>query len=262
MKNRKNKFLHFIKKTIITITFITGIIMMFNRPLTNFLIENYHPVIFKESLVSQEKTPYKWNEIKPLNIFTVIKARLYHPQIKVIGSIYNEKLGLDVPLVNGVDSTIYALCAGVLEPGQKMGSGNFTVAAHNVSTSKNALFTPVYKRANVGDTLYVTNFNKVYSYKIYAKADVPDRNKAILQESQQPELTLVTCGDANNSKRVVLKARLTETGNYNNISNSTKAFLDEKYAVKSSRWDTIYLKLFNNPQVRALLKDVQQINQN
>lgn len=245
MTNKKHNILHYIKKFILVAAFLVGTVMLFNRPLTNFLIENYHPVIFKENAVNTKRAPYDWNDVKPLNIFTVIKARIYHPQIQVIGGIYNQKLGLDVPIVNGVDSTIYALCAGVLKPGQKMGTGNFTLAAHNIPTSKDALFTPIYNEAKIGDTLYVTNFKKVYSYRIYAKSSVSKYNQAILKDSKQPILTLITCGDTNNSNRVVFQAKLTKTASYNNVSPSTRAYLDEKYAVKDSRWDTIYLNVFN-----------------
>lgn len=224
---------------------MVGIVFIFNRPITNYLIEDFHPVIFRTGEAKQKKAPYKWDDVKPINLFTVIKARLFHPEIQVVGGIYNEKLGLNVPISNGVDSTIYSLCAGTLHPDEQMGKGNYAIAAHNVPTSKDALFSPLYEKAKVGDVLYVTDFNKVYSYKIYSKSTISEHDQGILTPSKEPKLTLITCEDTNNSKRVVFQAKLTKTSSYNNISNSTRAFLNEKYAVKDSRWDTIHLRMFN-----------------
>ncbi len=215
--------------------------MTFNQPLTNFFIESYHPIIYKDNKTSQNKIPYQWDDVKPINLFTVIKARIYHPEIHVIGGIYNEKLGLNVPIAEGVNNSIYALCAGTLKPNQKFGEGNFTLAAHNVPTSKNALFTPLYKKAKIGDILYVTNFNKVYSYRIYAKSTISAYNQTIFQNSKFSKLTLITCSDSNNTKRIVFQAKLVNTKSYNDVSKSTRAFLDAKYTVRYSRWDMLCL---------------------
>lgn len=244
---KKNKLLYGIHQIFLGIAFIIGLVLLFNKPITNYLIENYHPVIFGDEVRTEKKTkaPYDWASVKPLNLFAVAKARAYHPQIKVVGGIYNQKLGLNVPIVNGVDQTIYSLCAGTLEPNEKMGQSNYSIAAHNVSSSKDALFAPIYQKAKVGDTLDITNFHKVYTYKIYAKAPVSQHNNTILEDSSQPNLTLVTCGNANqNSKqRFVYQAKLTKTSNYNDVPASTKAFLNEKYTLKSSRWNMVYLHM-------------------
>ena len=139
---KKNKVIYGIRQFFLGIIFIIGLILLFNKPIMDYLIENYRPVVFSDEVLTKKKVkePYDWTSVKPLNLFSVIKARTYHPQIKVVGGIYNQKLGLNVPIVNGVDQTIYSLCAGALEPNEKMGQGNYSVAAHNVSSSKNALF--------------------------------------------------------------------------------------------------------------------------
>lgn len=249
---KKNKFTYGIKKIFFGIAFIVGLVLLFNKPITNYLIENYHPVVFSDEVKTERKAkaPYDWASVKPLNLFSVAKARAYHPQIKVVGGIYNEKLGLNVPIVNGVDQTIYSLCAGALEPNEKMGQGNYSIAAHNVSTSKHALFAPIYQKAKIGDTLNVTNFHKVYTYKIYAKAPVSQHNNTILEDSSHPNLTLVTCENSNqnSTKRFVYQAKLTKTSNYNDVSATTKAFLNEKYSLKASKWNMIYINMLGGMQ--------------
>lgn len=246
---KKKKIIYRIKQIFLGIAFVIGLVLFFNKPITNYLIENYHPVIFSDEIQTKKNTkvPYDWASVKPLNLFSVVKARAYHPQIKVIGGIYNQKLGLNVPIVNGVDQTIYSLCAGALEPNEKMGQGNYSIAAHNVSSSKNALFAPIYQKAKVGDTLNITDFHKVYTYKIYTKTLISQHNNTILEDSNQPSLTLITCGNTSQStpQRFVYQAKLTKIGNYSDISTSTKAFLDEKYSLKLSKWNMIYLHMLS-----------------
>lgn len=248
---KKKKIIYGIRQIFLGIAFIIGLVLLFNKPITNYLIENYHPVIFSDEIQTKKnaKVPYDWASVKPLNLFSVVKARAYHPQIKVIGGIYNQKLGLNVPIVNGVDQTIYSLCAGALEPNEKMGQGNYSIAAHNVSSSRDALFAPIYQKAKVGDTLNITNFHKVYTYKIYTKARISQHNNTVLEDSSQPSLTLITCENANHSQstsqRFVYQAKLTKTSNYSDISTSTKAFLNEKYSLKSSKWNMIYLHMLS-----------------
>lgn len=244
MKNSK-KIIQMIKKGLLGIIFLFGFVLIFNRPITNYLIENYHPVIYSNEVRQHSKTgeAHNWKSVKPLNLFTVIKARIYHPQVKVIGSIYNEKLGLNVPIVDGLDQTICAICAGTLEPHEQMGQRNFAITTHNISSSKRALFTPLYQKAKFGDILNVTNFNKVYHYQIYAIKPISEHNNSILVDSSKPHLTLITCTNANQNhhRRFVYQARLIRTTNYNKISISTKAFLNEKYSMKDSRWNVINL---------------------
>lgn len=244
MKN-SNKVIQTIKKTLLGVVFLFGFVLIFNRPITNYLIENYHPVIYSDNLRLHRKVSedHDWKSVKPLNLFTVIKARIYHPQIKVIGSIYNEKLGLDVPLVDGLDQTICAICAGTLEPHEQIGQRNFAVTTHNIPSSQRALFTPLYQKAKSGDILNVTNFHKVYHYQIYAIKPVSEHNNSILVDSTQPHLTLVTCENPNQShrQRFVYQARLVQVTDYNQIATSTREFLNEKYAIKDSRWNIINL---------------------
>lgn len=241
---KKKKITYGIKQILLSLVFIVGLVLFFNKPIMNYLIENYHPVVFSDEVRNEKKAPYNWASVKPLNLFSVMKARAYHPQIKVIGGIYNRKLGLNVPIVNGVDQTIYSLCAGALEPNEKIGQGNYSIAAHNVSSSKDALFAPIYQKAKVGDTLNVTNFHKVYTYKIYAKKSISQKNNTVLENSTRPNLTLVTCGNSNNRdipQRFIYQAKLTKVNDYSKLPVSDKAFLSEKYSLKSSKWNVIYL---------------------
>lgn len=242
MKKIKN-ILRTFKWILLVILFTVGFFLTFTNQITNYLIESYHPVVYQTDTHNVD-TPYEWSNVKPLTLKSVVEARIYHPHIKVIGGIYNEKLGLDVPIVNRVNNSIYALCAGVLKPHEQMGKGNYTLAGHNLKGDNNALLSPLYNKAKIGDILYVTNFNQVYSYRITAKKTISSYNNTILAATTKPTLTLITC-NPNNSKRVEFTAKLINEGSYNNLSFNTKSYINEKYSLRSSRWDTININSQN-----------------
>ena len=125
---------------------VIGLLFIFSVPIVNFMITSFHPTIEQQTSYS---VPYNWDSIKLINLFNVTKARIYHPEVHVIGAIYNEKIDLSTPIAQGMDNTIFALCSSTLYPNEEMGKGNYILAAHNVRYSKKALFSPVYTRAQI-----------------------------------------------------------------------------------------------------------------
>lgn len=102
---------------IVCLLLISGMITVFNSPLTDFLIESYRPVV--QATNNSKTTPEDWSDVQLVNLFSVAKARVSHPEVHVIGAVYNEKMHLNTPIANGVDNTIFSLCAGTLKPHEK-----------------------------------------------------------------------------------------------------------------------------------------------
>lgn len=67
---------------------ISGMITVFNSPLTDFLIESYRPVV--QATSNSKTTPEDWSDVQLVNLFSVAKARVSHPEVHVIGAVYNE----------------------------------------------------------------------------------------------------------------------------------------------------------------------------
>ena len=195
---------------------ISGMITVFNSPLTDFLIESYRPVV--QATSNSKTTPEDWSDVQLVNLFSVAKARVSHPEVHVIGAVYNEKMHLNTPIANGVDNTIFSLCAGTLKP-------------HNVDDRSHALFSPLYRNCHKGDEISVTDFNTAYTFRIDKIKVVSANDVSILTDTQQPILTLVTC-DSSNSKRVVYVGRLVTIAKYSKLPQHTRDFLTPKYKIK------------------------------
>lgn len=208
---------------------ISGMITVFNSPLTDFLIESYRPVV--QATSNSKTTLEDWSDVQLVNLFSVAKARVSHPEVHVIGAVYNEKMHLNTPIANGVDNTIFSLCAGTLKPHEKMGQGNYVLAAHNVDDRSHALFSPLYRNCHKGDEISVTDFNTAYTFRIDKIKVVSANDVSILTDTRQPILTLVTC-DSSNSKRVVYVGRLVTIAKYSKLPQHTRDFLTPKYKIK------------------------------
>lgn len=202
-----------------------GLLFIFSIPITNFMITSFHPTVERE--ISYD-TPYNWDSVKLVNFFNVMKARIYHPEVHVIGAIYSEKINLNTPIAQGVDNTIFALCASTLYPNEKMGKGNYILAAHNVQYSKEALFSPVYRYVHLGSIINITNFNQNYTYKITSKKVISPKNYSDLSPTRKATLTLITC-DRTNKKREVYVGKLVKTIRFSNLPQSTKNYLKRRF---------------------------------
>ena len=120
---------------------VIGLTFIFSVPITNYMITSFHPTV--EHLKSKPSNiPYDWDSVRLINLFNVAQARIDSASIHVIGAIYNERIGLNTPIAEGINNTIAALCASTLYPNEQMGKGNYILAAHNLHSSRQALFSP------------------------------------------------------------------------------------------------------------------------
>lgn len=214
-----------LKRIFTFFSYAIGLGLIFNVPLSNYLIESYHPKI--ETLKSYA-VPYSWDSVHLINLFSIIKARFVHPQIHVIGAIYNQQMDLNAPIALGVDDTIYSLCAGTLIPNEQMGKGNFILGAHNVHSSSKVLFSPLYRHGRIDDEVYVTDFKTVYTYKIIDIKSISQYDLSTLSQTKKPMLTLITC-DKTDQKRIIFKGALISKNSFNRLSPTVKKYLSQKF---------------------------------
>ena len=114
----KLTFRHFLGAIIAVI----GLAFIFSVPITNYMITSFHPTV--EHLKSKPSNiPYDWNSVRLINLFNVAQARIDSASIHVIGAIYNERIGLNTPIAEGINNPIAALCASTLYPNEQMGKG-------------------------------------------------------------------------------------------------------------------------------------------
>ena len=204
---------------------VIGLLFIFSIPITNFMITSFHPTIERQTSYN---VPYDWDSVKLINLFNVTKARIYHPEVHVVGAIYNERIDLSTPIAQGVDNTIFALCASTLYPNEEMGKGNYILAAHNVRYSKKALFSPVYRYVHLGSKINITDFNQNYTYKITSKKVISPMDYSALTPTKKATLTLITC-DRTNKKREVYVGKLVKTPRFSNLPQHTKNYLKQRF---------------------------------
>jgi len=191
------------------------------------MITSFHPTV--EHLKSKPSNiPYDWDNVRLINLFNVAQARIKPASIHVIGAIYNEKIGLNTPIAEGINNTIAALCASTLYPNEQMGKGNYILAAHNLHSSRQALFSPVFRYVTSGNKINVTDFNQNYTYQIISREIVLPQNLSALNPTRNATLTLITC-DQTNQKRIIYRGKLIKVEEFKRLLDHTKRYLRQKF---------------------------------
>ena len=86
--------------------------------------------------------------------------------------------------------------------------GNLCIAGHNY---KNSLMFSKLKNLEINDSFFISDTNKrKKEYLIYSKKIVPENDNLSTKNSDSPEVTLITCQNNNNKKRLVIKAKMKE----------------------------------------------------
>jgi sortase A len=129
----------------------------------------------------------------------------------LLGRLTAPSVGLSTTVLEGSDDATLRLGSGHIEdtpfPGQP---GNVGIAGHRDTT-----FRPL-RRIHVGDPLEFTTSDHLYRYRISRTLIVGPDDVYVLDPTDQPTLTLVTCypfefiGHA--PKRFIVQATLADTG--------------------------------------------------
>lgn len=86
--------------------------------------------------------------------------------------------------------------------------GNLCIAGHNY---KNSMMFSKIDELNVGNSIYISDLNKNrLEYIIYNKYTSNEDDLSCATDSNNIEVTLITCNKNNNNKRVVIKAKMKE----------------------------------------------------
>lgn len=64
---------------------------------------------------------------------------------------------------------------------------------------------------NINDTIYISDLNEnKLEYLVYKKYTTTGDDLTCMEETNNTEITLITCNKNNNNKRVVIKAKVKE----------------------------------------------------
>jgi len=196
--------------------------LIFNEQIKNWLISSYQPQITRKSVKKSEKqnASYDFSKVKSLDFSTVAKARWNTADIHVVGEILMPDSKVHLPIAKGVSNEVLALTAGTMRPDQKMGQGNYPLAGHHMS-SQTLLFSPLYWKTRVGQSIYLTNAKTVYVYKVSVRKFIPATDVQVVAQTKKKLVTLITC-DATGANRLMIRGTYVKQMAYKNAPTSVQ----------------------------------------
>lgn len=148
---------------------------------------------------------YDFDDIETLDAFTVLKDRVNPEDLPTIGGIAVPSVGINLPIYKGVSNEGMYLGAGTLFPDQQMGRSNYSLASHH-SIHQDLLFAPLPK-VHVGDKIYLTDLDKVYTYEVTMNQVVAPTRVDLIEPTEEDIITLITC-DTGLVDRVAVQGKL------------------------------------------------------
>jgi len=126
--------------------------------------------------------------------------------IYIIGKIEIPKINISYPIIKSTDEELLKLSICRFSGPLPNRIGNLCLAGHNYKN--NLMFSNLYK-LNIGDSIFITDLNNTkLKYIIYNIFDVEEQNLDCLQNTNNVEITLITCNNNDNSKRTIIKAKV------------------------------------------------------
>ena len=150
------------------------------------------------------KNKYKISTLYPSKSnYTTLKLS---NNISIIGQIEIPKINVSYPIIEDTNKELLKISVCRFSGPLPNRIGNLCIAGHNYKN--NSMFSKLHK-LSIGDSLYITDLNNTkLKYIIYQKFIVEENNLNCLKNSNNVEVTLITCYNNNNSKRLILKAKM------------------------------------------------------
>lgn len=239
-QKKKTKLGGFLRNLIVVLLIVVGIALIFNKSIRNTVIAwntNKYQVehVSKKTIKKNQKakTSYEFDEVKSISTESVLSAQMNAQQLPVIGGIAIPDVGINLPIFKGLGNTELTYGAGTMKENQVMGGeNNYALASHHVfgmTGSSEMLFSPL-DRAKNGMKIYLTDKDKVYTYKITNVHVVAPTEVAVIDDhAGQSELTLVTCTDAEATERTIVNAVLEGETSYDDASDDIHKSFNTSY---------------------------------
>lgn len=176
--------------------------------------------------VDQGEVSYDFSNIKPLTSDTLALQSFKdfitqtNHQLPLIAGMYQPDQGINLPVFKGVSDEKMTYGAGTLKPYQVLGQGNYVVASHR-ARQRGQLFEPL-ERLEVGQKVYMTDLDKIYSYTVIENKVIDSEDLSILADQNRPQLTLLTClaPHEDSSKRRAVICNLDFSTSFNHADKS------------------------------------------
>ena len=222
------------KKIMMLLMIVIGFLLLFSKPISHYMIglrSNDYQVsqISKATIAKNEKAEatYDFSSVQSVSVKNLLMSD--GTDLPVIGGIAIPDLAINLPIFKGVTNDNLLYGAGTMKENQVMGGeNNYALASHHVfgiTGSSQMLFSPLEK-ATVGMIVYLTDKSMVYTYQITEIVSVnPEQTEVLDDVIGESTVTLVTCEDEQATKRLIVKAKLTDSRTYQKATKAQiKAF--------------------------------------
>lgn len=192
-----------IKKRYLFIFFLSIIICII---IAFYLLSSYFSKLIRAKQTNKLKDKYNVSTLYSNNSnYSAIKLS---NDISIIGLIEIPSINISYPILENSSEELLKISVCRFSGPLPNRNGNLCIAGHNYKNSM--MFSKLYK-LNINDSIFITDLNNVrLEYIIYEKFKVKENNIDCTKDTANPQITLITCNDANNKERIVVKAKVKE----------------------------------------------------
>lgn len=188
---------------------IAGIMLIFFEPITDWRINRLSQSVVESSEASgmssdKVDTHYDFDKVKELS-FSSLLTLPNADNVEGIGTISMPEVDMTLPILDGLSVANLMAGAGTMKQDQVPGQGNYSIAGHNWR-DRTTLFSPLH-RAEKGMSIFLTIDGETYEYSVSTIQTVEPTRIDIIEDQDEPLLTLVTCNH-DGSKRLIVQATL------------------------------------------------------
>ncbi|MGO1356967.1 class A sortase [Alkalibacterium gilvum] len=188
---------------------IAGIMLIFFEPITDWRINRLSQSVVESSEASgmssdKVDTHYDFDKVKELS-FSSLLTLPNADNVEGIGIISMPEVDMTLPILDGLSVANLMAGAGTMKQDQVPGQGNYSIAGHNWR-DRTTLFSPLH-RAEKGMSIFLTIDGETYEYSVSTIQTVEPTRIDIIEDQDEPLLTLVTCNH-DGSKRLIVQATL------------------------------------------------------
>lgn len=183
---------------IFLISIIIGIIILI------YFIFSFFKKINEQNQTNILKEKYNINSLySTTNEYSALKLS---NDISIIGLIEIPKINISYPILSNSNEDLLKISVCRFSGPLPNRVGNMCIAGHNYN---NTLMFSKLNKLNIGDSIYISDLNNIkLEYVIYNKFRVKQNNLNCTENTNDVEITLITCNENNNSERIVIKAKV------------------------------------------------------
>lgn len=164
---------------------------------------------FFSKLNQKEKTDILMNKYNISTLYstnTEYNALKLSNNISIVGLIEIPKINISYPILENSNENLLKISVCRFSGPFPNRIGNLCIAGHNYKNS--LMFSKLYM-LDISDSIYITDLNNTrLEYVVYDKFKVKENNLDCTKDGKNIEITLITCNNANNSERIIIKAKV------------------------------------------------------